>query len=105
MTVIVWLLQRQLFDDVLAAAQRHQCLVDGDAVQPRREAGVAAKRIQTAKDLQESVLRELFGDGMIPYHAPGKSKDASIVLLVEPVKGGGVAGLGPGDDIRFVRFA
>src|SRR5436190_21438669 len=61
--------------------------VDCDAVQPGWKGGLAAERVELANDLEEHVLRNVLGVGVVAKHPAGKVVNAGGVLAEDPFRG------------------
>ncbi|HEV3468838.1 MAG TPA: MFS transporter [Pyrinomonadaceae bacterium] len=85
----------RVFEPHAPLPEVHQDLVDGEAVQPGRERRVAAEHPGLAQELDEDLLREVFGLGLVLHHAQAQAVDAPVVLPVELLVGRRVAGRGP----------
>src|ERR1700752_4365259 len=82
----------------------HQNHVHRQAVQPGRESRFAAEGANLAVELQEGFLRQILGFGRIRSHAQTERVDAPLVLLVEILKGLGIALLASLDGFGFVKL-
>jgi hypothetical protein len=69
----------------------HERGIHGDAVQPGRKQGIAAKRVQAPKCAQECLLHEIFGNGLIVDHSFADCEYPARVLPVETLKAFAVA--------------
>jgi hypothetical protein len=63
-------------------AKVHQHLIDRQTVQPGRKSRIAAKAPDLPKNLQEDLLREVFGLGRVADHPQTERIDPAAVLLV-----------------------
>jgi hypothetical protein len=77
-----------------ATAPRGEQVVDGDAVGPRREPGVAAERAQARDELDQDLLRGVLGVGGMPEHAQRERVDRVLHGAQERLQGGAVAAPG-----------
>ena len=75
-------------------AKAHQDYVCGEAMEPGREGGFAAERVNFAEELEEGFLCEVLGFEGIAEHAEAEAVDAARVLAIERFESGGVAALG-----------
>jgi hypothetical protein len=62
-------------------AEMHQHLVDGEAVKPRRESGLAPKTTDFSKELYEDLLSEIFSLRDISGHPQAERINATIMAL------------------------
>src|SRR5208283_2894422 len=65
--------------------------VRGDAVDKGGEASFAAETVAVAVQVEEGLLRHVFGLAVAPEHPHQKAKDAPLVPLHERLEGRGVA--------------
>ena len=67
-----------------AVGQGH---VDRDAVQPGGEVGIAAEGVELTDDLQEHILGDVLGVGVVAEHSPREVVDARGVVAEDPFRG------------------
>jgi len=84
-----------------AFAQMHENRIDGQAMQPSAEDGVASKRCKLAVYLQKGVLRQVFSEREIAHHAQTDREDVLFILCVQLRKCVFIANLGTADSIRL----
>ncbi len=77
-------IQRVLREPPLA--HMHQDHIEDYTVEPGREGGFTAKRIDFSKHLQEGLLREIFGFLAASAHTKAQGKDAPPVEFVKTVE-------------------
>lgn len=77
--------------------EAHQDDVCGEAVKPGGESRLAAESVNLAEELEEGLLREIFGFEGVADHAEAETVNATRMLAVEIFEGGGVTTLGAAD--------
>lgn len=77
-----------------ALAKVHQDLIDRQAMQPGRKSRLATKASYFAKELDEDLLREVFGLRDVLRHAKAERINATVMALVKLLEGGHIAGGG-----------
>ena len=82
-------------------AQVHEDEVDGEAVQPGGEGGLAAEAAELAEEVEERLLGHVLGFGDVAEHAQAEGVDAALVQGVELGEGFGVAVFGGLDGFGF----
>ena len=82
-------------------AQMHEHQVDGEAVQPGGEGGLAAEAAELAEEVEEGLLGHVLGLGYVAEHAQTEGVDATLVQRVELCESVRVAVLGALDGICF----
>ena len=75
--------------------------IDGEAVQPSGEGGLAAEAADLAEEMEEGFLGHVFGLRDVAEHAEAEGVDAAFVKGVELGEGLGVAVLGRLDGFGF----
>src|ERR1044071_5698 len=70
-----------------ALAKVHQDLIDRQAMQPRRKSRLATKAAYFAKELDEDLLREVFGLRDVLRHAKAERINATVMTLVKLLEG------------------
>ena len=66
-------------------------------MEPGREGGFAAERVDFAEKLEEGFLREVLGFERVSEHAEAETVDAARVLAIESFERGGVTALSAED--------
>ena len=82
-------------------AQVHEDQVDGEAMQPGGEGGLAAEAADLAEEMEEGLLGHVFGFRDVAEHAQAERVDAALVQGVELGEGFGIAVLGGFDGFGF----
>ena len=72
-------------------AKVHQDLIDGQPVQPSRECRLTAKAANLSKELNENLLREVFGLRDISRHPQAQGVNSPVVALIKLLEGNHVA--------------
>ncbi len=75
-------------------AEAHEDDIGGEAVHPGRKGRLAAECMNLAEELQEGLLRQIFGFNGVATHAQTESVHAAAVQLINGFEGAGVALLG-----------
>src|SRR6185369_13648960 len=88
-----------------AAAQLHQARVRGDAVEPRRERGLALEVRQAAVRGQERVLERLGGVVLVAEDLGREPEDAVAIAADELVEAAVVPRLRPIHELRIAQRA
>ncbi len=78
---------RGLFHTHAAFAKVHQNLIDGETVQPRRKGRLAAKASYFSKELDEDLLRQVFGLRDALRHSQAEGINATVMTLVKLLEG------------------
>jgi hypothetical protein len=73
----------QLISSSASLAKVHKDLINGQAVQPRRERTLTTKGIQLAKYLDKDLLRKIFRFRNIASHPQTHGIDSSVMKLEE----------------------
>jgi len=73
----------QLISSSASLAKVHKDMINGQAVQPRRERTFTTKGIQLAKYLNKNLLRKIFRFRCIASHPQANCIDSSVMKLVE----------------------
>jgi hypothetical protein len=71
--------QRGPFDARALAAQPAERLVHGDARQPGRQAGLAAKLLEMRKRADIGLLHHVLGLGIVAQHAAGDPVEPAVI--------------------------
>jgi hypothetical protein len=73
----------------------HERRIRHDAVEPGREARLAAERRQVAVDLEEGVLHRVLRVAVAPGETTGEAKDTGLISRHQRLEGRVVPGRGP----------
>jgi hypothetical protein len=82
-------------------AEVHEDEVDGEAVEPGGESGLAAEAAEFAEEVEEGFLGHIFGFGDVAEHAEAEGVDAAFMQGVELGESIGVAVFGAFDGLGF----
>jgi hypothetical protein len=77
-----------------ALPEMHQDLIDRQAMQPGRKSRLAAKASYFAKELDEDLLREVFGLRDVLRHPKAQGVNAAVMALVKLLEGMHIAPCG-----------
>ena len=81
--------------------EMHQDDIDGEPMEPGREAGLSAEGVDLAEQLQEGILGQVFGFGGIAHHAQTERIYAAAVQFIEAFERGCVTLLRESDCVRL----
>jgi hypothetical protein len=87
-----------------AGASVHEHDVDGKAMEPSGEAGVAPEVFDTSKNVNEGFLNEVFEISFGAEHTEDETSNIGAMFVVQLAVGGGVSSLAAGNELMRVEL-